>query len=82
AILGPDPAKAPAPQGTAKAVREAAELPSYESPIRVSVRPADAAKAASVLRSAGATWAETRSGGVVHYVIDNPRGLPVDHHPF
>ncbi|GAA1829587.1 M14 family zinc carboxypeptidase [Actinomadura chokoriensis] len=82
AILGPDPAKAPAPQGTAKAVREAAELPSYESPIRVSVRPADAAKAASVLRSAGATWAETRSGGVVHYVIDNPRRLPVDHHPF
>ncbi|WP_433230960.1 M14 family zinc carboxypeptidase [Actinomadura formosensis] len=82
AILGPDPAKAPAPQGTAKAVRAAAELPSRESPIRVSVKAADAAKAASVLRSAGARWAETRSGGVVHYVIDNPRGLPVDHHPF
>lgn len=82
AILGPDPAVAAAPQGTAKAVREAAELPSYESPIRVSVKAADAAKAASVLRSLGAAWAETRTGGTVHYVIDNPRGLPVDHHPF
>ncbi|MFG2014183.1 M14 family zinc carboxypeptidase [Actinomadura geliboluensis] len=82
AILGPDPAVAAAPQGTAKAVREAAELPSYESPIRVSVKAADAAKAASVLRSLGAAWAETRAGGTVHYVIDNPRGLPVDHHPF
>jgi hypothetical protein len=82
AILGPDPAAAPAPQGTAKAVREAAELPSYESPIRVSVKAADAAKAASVLRSLGATWTESRTGGTVHYVVDNPRGLPVDHHPF
>ncbi len=82
AILGPDPAAAAAPQGTAKAVREAAELPSYESPIRVSVKAADAAKAASVLRSLGAAWAESRAGGTVQYVIDNPRGLPVDHHPF
>ncbi len=76
------PRRAPAPQGTAKAAQEAAELPSYESPIRVSVQAEDAAKAAAVLRSAYAEWAENRSGGVVHYVIDNPRGLPVDHHPF
>ncbi|WP_433477963.1 M14 family zinc carboxypeptidase [Spirillospora sp. CA-142024] len=84
AVLGPDPKKAAAPQATAtaKAAQEAAALPSYESPIRVSVKAADAAKAASVLRSAGATWTEKRAGGVVHYVIDNPRGLPVDHHPF
>ncbi|WP_433468114.1 M14 family zinc carboxypeptidase [Spirillospora sp. CA-128828] len=84
AVLGLDPKKAAAPQATAtaKAAQEAAALPSYESPIRVSVKAADAAKAASVLRSAGATWTEKRAGGVVHYVIDNPRGLPVDHHPF
>lgn len=84
AILGPDPRNAPAPQAaaTANAARQAAALPSYESPIRVSVKAADAAKAASVLRSAGATWTERRTGDVVHYVVDNPRGLPVDHHPF
>ncbi|MFI0485900.1 M14 family zinc carboxypeptidase [Actinomadura sp. 9N215] len=84
AILGRDPSKATAPQAgaTAEAARQAAALPSYESPIRVSVKAADAAKAASILRSAGATWAESRGGGVVHYVIDNPRGLPTDHHPF
>ncbi|TDB82407.1 carboxypeptidase [Actinomadura sp. KC216] len=84
AILGPDPSGAKAPQAgaTAKAAERAAALPSYESPIRVSVKAADAAKAASVLRSAGAAWAERQSGDVVHYVIDNPRGLPTDHHPF
>ncbi|WP_258938612.1 M14 family zinc carboxypeptidase [Actinomadura luteofluorescens] len=84
AILGPDPAKAAAPQAaaTAKAAQEAAQLPSYESPIRVSVKAADAAKAESLLRAAGATWTRRDAGGVVHYVIDNPRGLPADHHPF
>lgn len=82
AILGPDPARAPQATATAKAAEQAAGLPSYESPIRVSVKAADAAKAAAVLRAAGATWAESRSGGVVHYVVDNPRGLPTDHHPF
>ncbi|TDD82584.1 carboxypeptidase [Actinomadura darangshiensis] len=82
AILGPDPAGAPHVTATAKAAQQAAALPSYESPIRVSVKTAEAAKAASVLRSVGATWTETRAGGVVHYVIDNPEGLPVDHHPF
>ncbi|MGH3241826.1 MAG: M14 family zinc carboxypeptidase [Spirillospora sp.] len=85
AILGPDPSKAAAPQAgaTAKAAQQAAALPSHESPIRVSVKAADAAKAAAVLRSAGAAnWTERRSGDVVHYVIDNPRGLPADHHPF
>ncbi|RKS74945.1 RNase H-fold protein (predicted Holliday junction resolvase) [Actinomadura pelletieri DSM 43383] len=84
AILGPDPAGAQAPRAdaTAKAAQQAAALPSYESPIRVSVKTADAAKAAAVLRSVGAAWAERRGGDVVHYVIDNPRGLPTDHHPF
>ncbi|TDD68702.1 M14 family zinc carboxypeptidase, partial [Actinomadura rubrisoli] len=84
AILGRDPKNAPAPQAsaTAKAAQEAAALPSYESPIRVSVRSGDAAKTASVLRSVGAKWTERRSGDVVRYVVDNPQGLSVDHHPF
>ncbi|MEU8796977.1 M14 family zinc carboxypeptidase [Spirillospora sp. NPDC048819] len=84
AILGPDPEKEAAPRAsaTAEAAKRAAALPSYESPIRVSVKAGDAAGAAAVLRSAGATWAESRSGDVVHYVVDNPRGLPTDHHPF
>ncbi|TDC85227.1 M14 family zinc carboxypeptidase [Actinomadura sp. 7K507] len=84
AILGPDPEQEAAPRAsaTAKAAREAARLPSPESPIRVSVKRAEAAEAASVLRSVGAKWSESRSGGVVHYVVDNPRGLPTDHHPF
>jgi len=80
AIMGPNPKNvsaralaAPSPQ---------AATPWYESPIRVSVKTADAAKAADVLRSLGAKWTETRSGGVVHYVIDNPSGLSADHHPF
>ncbi|MFG2245319.1 M14 family zinc carboxypeptidase [Spirillospora sp. NPDC048823] len=84
AILGPDPEKEAAPRAgaTAEAAERAAALPSHESPIRVSVQAGDAAEAASVLRSVGARWAESRSGGVVHYVVDNPRGLPADHHPF
>ncbi|TDE39393.1 M14 family zinc carboxypeptidase [Actinomadura sp. 6K520] len=84
AILGPAPERAAAPRAAAaaEAARRAAALPSHESPIRVSVRASDAAAAASVLRSVGATWDEGRDGGVVHYVVDNPRGLPTDHHPF
>jgi hypothetical protein len=85
AIVGADPEASvtalSAPQ-RAQAAQTAAALPSYESPIRVSVRAADAAKAADVLRSVGATWTEQRAGDVVHYVVDNPRGLPTDHHPW
>jgi hypothetical protein len=85
AILGPDPSQvrglaAPAPsQSAAKA---AAALPQVESPIRVSVRPADATRAAGILRSFGAKWAERRTAGTVQYVIDNPRGLSTDQHPY
>lgn len=84
AILGPDPRNASAlsARSLADAAKRAAALPSYESPIRVSVKAADAGKAASVLRSVGAKWTESRSGDVVHYVVDNPRGLPTDHHPW
>jgi hypothetical protein len=84
AIVGPDPAATPsaAARSTTEAVRAADALPSLESPIRVSVRSADAARTASALRSVGATWTERSADGVVHYVIDNPKGLPADHHPF
>ncbi|MFB4316676.1 M14 family zinc carboxypeptidase [Actinomadura sp. 21ATH] len=86
AILGPDPRPgaaalaAPAPSGAAAA--KAAALPQAESPIRVSVKAADAARTAALMRSVGARWAERRGGDAVHYVIDNPRGLPADRHPF
>ncbi|HEY8480121.1 MAG TPA: M14 family zinc carboxypeptidase [Spirillospora sp.] len=84
AILGPDPEReTPVQAGAAaKAAQQTARLPSHESPIRVSVKAADAARAASVLRSVGAAYAERRGAGVVHYVVDNPRGLSADHHPF
>jgi hypothetical protein len=84
AIVGPDPspARGGSAGSTASAMRAAAALPDLESPIRVSVRTADAARAASALRSLGATWTSRSSGGVVHYVIDNPKGLPSDHHPY
>ncbi|MCW2899119.1 MAG: hypothetical protein JWO67_1384 [Streptosporangiaceae bacterium] len=67
---------------TDEAVRAAGALPSLESPIRVSVRAADAARTAAALRSVGAAWTVRSSGGVVRYVIDNPKGLAADHHPF
>ncbi|MFD0691355.1 M14 family zinc carboxypeptidase [Actinomadura fibrosa] len=84
AVLGANPrnAAAPQPSATAKAAEQAAGLPFFESPVRVSVKAADAAATASVLRSVGATWSERRAGDVVHYVVDNPRGLSADHHPF
>ncbi|HEV7934762.1 MAG TPA: M14 family zinc carboxypeptidase [Actinomadura sp.] len=85
AITGPDPSAARgggSPGSTAAAVRAAAALPALESPIRVSVRAADAARTASALRSLGATWTSRSSGGVVHYLMDNPKGLPSDHHPY
>ncbi|WP_067820407.1 M14 family zinc carboxypeptidase [Actinomadura kijaniata] len=86
AITGPDPAAraaalaAPAP-GSAQA-RQARSLPRFTAPIRVSVKAADAARAAGVLRSLGAKWTEQRHGDVVRYVIDNPQGLTADQHPF
>ncbi|WP_285695025.1 M14 family zinc carboxypeptidase [Actinomadura sp. NBRC 104412] len=86
AILGPDPSARVSGLAEAapsqEAARRAAALPRAESPIRVSVEAADAARTGALLRSVGATWTERRSGDAVRYVIDNPQGLPVDHHPF
>ncbi|MFI6523044.1 M14 family zinc carboxypeptidase [Spirillospora sp. NPDC050679] len=86
AIVGPDPvAKASAlaaPAPSSGQAKQAGSLIQAESPIRVSVKAGDAAKAAAVLRSVGAKWTERRAGDAVHYVIDNPRGLSADHHPF
>ncbi|WP_034521246.1 M14 family zinc carboxypeptidase [Actinomadura rifamycini] len=84
AILGPDPEGAARPRAAAaaEASRSAAALPDREAAIRVSVRAGDAAAAESVLRSVGAAWDARRDGDAVRFVIANPRGLPVDHHPF
>ncbi|MBO2446725.1 hypothetical protein J4573_06460 [Actinomadura barringtoniae] len=80
AITGPNPRNVAAKTLAAPSPKAAGSW--FESPIRVSVQTADAGKAAGVLRSLGAKWTETRSGDVVHYVIDNPSGLSADHHPF
>ncbi|KAB2341767.1 M14 family zinc carboxypeptidase [Actinomadura rudentiformis] len=85
AILGGDPANVRALAGPAPwsgPARQAAGLLQGESPIRVSVKAPDAAKAAAALRSFGATWSVRHAGGVVHYVVDNPRGLDIAHHPW
>jgi hypothetical protein len=82
AITGPDPSPRVAGTGLPAPSGAAAALPQAESPIRVSVKAADAARTTALLRSVGAQWRERRSGDAVQYVIDNPRGLPVDHHPF
>ena len=85
AIVGPDPAArvtALSPDTRAPAPRAAAALPTIESPIRVTVTAADASRTAGVLRSVGAAWTERRTGGTVHFVVNNPQGLPADHHPW
>ncbi|MEU5878350.1 M14 family zinc carboxypeptidase [Spirillospora sp. NPDC047279] len=85
AIVGRDPSgvRAPAsPEPSSGQARQAAGLIQAESPIRVSVKAADAGRTAAALRSFGTGWTERRSGDVVHFVVDNPQGLDVGHHPW
>jgi hypothetical protein len=82
AITGPDPAVKVSPESRTLATRAAGELPSLESPIRVTVRSADASRTADLLRSLGARWVERRSGGLTLYAIDNPQGLSAEQHPW
>jgi hypothetical protein len=82
AITGPDPTAKVSPEGRTLAARAAGELPSLESPIRVTVRSADASRTADLLRSLGARWVERRSGGLTLYAIDNPRALSAEQHPW
>ncbi|WP_158588120.1 M14 family zinc carboxypeptidase [Actinomadura logoneensis] len=82
ALLGPDPTARVSGLATARPQAAANAPLQVESPIRVSVKAGDADRTAAILRSVGARYTERRSAGVVHYVIDNPAGLPTDHHPF
>ncbi|HEU0102798.1 MAG TPA: M14 family zinc carboxypeptidase [Mycobacteriales bacterium] len=51
-------------------------------PIRVSVRPADAAAAGTVLRELGARWTSTTTDQRVSFVVANPGLLATDEHPW
>lgn len=82
ALLGPNPAARVSGLAAARPGAVANAPLQVESPIRVSVKAGDADRTAGILRSVGARYTERRSGDVVHYVIDNPAGLPADHHPF
>jgi hypothetical protein len=52
------------------------------STIRLSVRPGSAARARAVLAGFGARYRIQRTSGRVAFLIDNPRGLSGDEHPF
>ena len=67
-------------RGPGRAQRRGPVLPA--SPIRVSVRPAQAGPTADVLRGLGATFTTTRTGGRVAFVVRNPGELGVDEHPW
>jgi hypothetical protein len=85
AIVGPAAAAAAAaqlPAERAAARRSATALPKLEEPIRVSVRPGAAGRTAAVLRGLGATWTESRTAERVAFLIDNPRGLSLEEHPW
>jgi hypothetical protein len=66
----------------AAAVRSAQELTPAASPLRVSVRPGQAAAVADVLRGFGATWRTTRTADRVAFVVRNPGERSVDEHPW
>jgi hypothetical protein len=80
AITGPRPAAA--------AQRAAAGAPStagvhwLESPIRVTVAPAEADRTRAALSTLDSGWIERPLGDRVSFVHDNPAGLSVDEHPY
>jgi hypothetical protein len=87
AIVGPDPtpvatASAQLAGERAAAQQSATVLPAVEEPIRVSGAPGAATQTAAVLRGFGARWIETRSAERVAFLVDNPRGLSVEEHPW
>ncbi|GAA3810997.1 hypothetical protein GCM10022226_34320 [Sphaerisporangium flaviroseum] len=77
--LTPSPDSRTSPDATAAA----AAIPDRESPIRITVDPADKAKVASALSGFGAKWTEQAApDGAVRFVVDNPGGLSLDEHPW
>jgi hypothetical protein len=87
AVLGPAPAAAAATAAeraaeVAAARAAAGRLSDLERPIRLTVAASGAAGAERLLRGVGARFETRRSGGQVHYLVANPRGLGLDEHPF
>jgi hypothetical protein len=83
AILGPDPvgATVATQADRSKAAKEAALLPTVDSPIRLTVASGSAA-AEAVLRAHGATYTVKTTGGKTRFLIENPGGLSAEEHPF
>ncbi|MGH2961343.1 MAG: M14 family zinc carboxypeptidase [Solirubrobacterales bacterium] len=65
-----------------RARRAAGQLTGSTATIRLSVRPASAESAESVLSRYGARYQVQRSRGRVSFLIANPRELTADEHPF
>jgi hypothetical protein len=90
AVFGPDAvagvaarAGSAARAGREKAARSAAAaLPALESPLRVTVRAADADRVAALLGRYGATYTVRRAGQASAFTVANPDGLTGDDHPF
>jgi hypothetical protein len=88
AILGPDPAAAPAARAAARGVRvrrsvaAARALRDTQSALRLTVRRRGEAKARQALRRVGASYTVTRSRGRVRFVIANPGELTGEDHPY
>jgi hypothetical protein len=90
AILGPDPVSGTAaaigsPQRSQaeEAARSAAlALPNLTSPIGLSVARADAEAATGFLQAYGPRLVKQGSAGATTFLIDNPKALALDEHPF
>ena len=86
AMLGPLPAPAAraarAAPRRARVRTRARRLSRLSSPLRLTVRPASAARARAILRSHAAAWEERPTRGAVRFTIANPNGLHADQHPW
>ncbi|MEX1100853.1 MAG: M14 family zinc carboxypeptidase [Actinomycetota bacterium] len=90
AIFGPDPAGGVAPRiGSAvradaerRAREAAAALPNFDGPLRFSVASADADAAAKVVKGYGVALRRYGDGDTVRFLVDNPKELTVEEHPY
>ena len=89
AVLGRDPAGTAGGANAAERAPEVAaaraaagRLSDLQRPLRVTVAAAGAAATERLLRGYGARFETRRSGGQVHFLVANPRGLSADEHPF
>jgi hypothetical protein len=88
AVLGDAPTAVLAATGAERAGQvEAAKaaagrLSDLQRPLRVTVAASGAPATERLLRGFGARFEVRRSGGQVHFLVANPRGLAADEHPF